>query len=258
LNALPLRNLPKECLAISFAAPKEWIDLRAAIERAEYSLVLSKAYKILYWGSRESLKLGFGEEPKSVNPYVLPTELDAPDNLTIKRFVEDGLCLALARDKSLMTRATRYDLFLIADNRSPYADALAGLKSVVGATAGVIAGLFSPVDERHPAPQQVAWAEALQVSIDMKNGQAWLVIDPDIWIWPRYARQAAKDFLSKRRRDRRNQLYDAILDAWIRLIFGSSDRNAEASVTAYDGPASSENPEFVLGSRSAFARRRSA
>lgn len=258
LNALPLTSLPKECLALSFATPKEWTDVRVATERAEYSLVLSKTDKILCWGSRELLKLGFAEEPKSVTPYVLPTELDVPDNLTIKRFVEDGLCAALARDKPLMTRATRYDLFLIADNRSPHAVALAGLKRVVGATAGVIAGLFSPVDDKHAVPQQVAWAEALQISIDVKNGQAWLVVDPDIWIWPRHARQVAAEFLRKRRSDRRNERYDAILDAWIRLIFGSDDRNAKASVTAYDGPASSENPEFIFGSRSAFSRRRSA
>jgi len=256
LNALPLTVLPKECLAVSFAAPKEWADLRTAGERANHRLILSKTTTILCWGPRSALKEGFGEEPKSVDTFLLPTDLGAPDNLTIKRFVEDGLCAALVRGKPLLTRSTRNASFLIAQ-RQDATDGLARLRGVVGTTTGVIAGLFTLVDDEHPDPEQVAWAEAMRVSIDVKNGQVWMVVDPDIWIWPHRATELATDFLSKRRRDRRNPRYNAILDAWIRLLVGSPDLNAEATVTAFTCSTAPENPAFTFGSRSAFARRSS-
>jgi hypothetical protein len=193
LNALPLTVLPKECLALSFAAPKEWAELRTARERADYRLIVSKTNTVLCWGPRPAIKAGFGEQPKSVDIFLLPSDLAAPDNLTIKRFVEDGLGAALIRDKPLLTRSTRNASFLIAQ-RQGATDGLARLKGVVGTTSGVIAGLFASVDDEHPHPEQVAWAEAVRVSIDVKNGQAWIVIDPDIWIWPHRARQLATDF----------------------------------------------------------------
>lgn len=171
-------------------------------------------------------------------------------------FVEDGLCAALVRGKPLLTRSTRNASFLIAQ-RQDATDGLARLRGVVETTSGVIAGLFTAVDDEHPDPEQVAWAEAAQVSVDVKNGQAWMVVDPDISIWPHRARELATDFLSKRRGGRLNERYNAILDAWIRLLVGSTDLNAHATVTAFAGPTGPENPEFTFGSRSAFSRRRS-
>jgi hypothetical protein len=256
LNALPLTVLPKECLAVSFAAPKEWADLRTARERANHRLILSKTTTVLCWGSQSALKEGFGEEPKSADIFLLPTDLTAPDNLSIKRFVEDGLCAALVRGKPLLTRSTRNASFLIGQRQDDN-DGLARLRGVVGTTTGVIAGLFTSVDDEHPDPKQVAWAEAARVSIDVKNGQVWMVVDPDIWIWPHRARELATDFLNKRRKDRRNERYNAILDAWVRFLVGSTDLNAHAAVTAFGGPTGPENPEFTFGSRSAFARRSS-
>lgn len=258
LNALPLLTRPTECLAVSFAGAKEWADIRQAHVRSENQLILSKASTILSWGSQAALEQGFGEKPQSITAHPLPTDLGSPDNLTIKRFMEDGLCAALVRGKPLLTRATRSASFLIVDRHAANAGALATLRAVVGATSGVIPGLFAPIDDVHPHPEQVAWAEAVRISIDVKNGEAWLLVDPDIWIWPHRARELARDFLSRRRGDRFNQKYNAILDAWIRLLVGSTDLNAEASITAFLGIAGPENPCFVFGSRTGFARRRTA
>ena len=258
LNALPLRALPTECLAVSFGSSKEWADLRQAQARSENQLILSKANTILCWGPQTALEQGFGEKPQSVAVHTLPADLDSPDNLTIKRFMEDGLCGALVRGKPFVTRATRSASFVIVDRHARDAGELGTLHGVVGGTSGVIGGFFAPIDDTHPHREQVAWAEAVRISIDVKNGDAWLLVDPDIWIWPHRARELARDFLSKRRGDRLNQRYNAILDAWIRLLVGSNDLNAEASVTAFQGPVGPENPCFVFGSRTGFARRRTA
>jgi len=104
--------------------------------------------------------------------------------------------------------------FLIVDPHAKTKSGLEALSHVVGGRiSGTIPGLFAPVTEQHPQPVKVDWAEAVQVSIDFKNGRAWLLLDPDIWIWPARARHDAVGFLDERRSDRFNQKYNAILDA---------------------------------------------
>lgn len=118
-----------------------------------------------------------------------------------------------------------------------------------------MAGLVAPVTDDHPHPEKVTWAEAVRVSIDFKNGQLWLLLDPDISIWPTRARKIAVDFLDQRRGDRYNKTYNALLDAWVRIILGTDERNAEITFSAFDGGIGAENPSFRVASRTAFARR---
>ena len=107
----------------------------------------------------------------------------------------------------------------------------------------------------HPQHEKVTWAEAVRVTIDLKNGQAWLLVDPDIWIWPVRAKELATDFMDKRRSDRYNNKYNAILDAWIRLILGSATRGSEVTVSAFEDGSEAENPTFRVGNRTGFAWR---
>ena len=32
-------------------------------------------------------------------------------------------------------------------------------------------------------------------ALEVKNGRHWLLIEPDIWIWPRFARKDARTFI---------------------------------------------------------------
>jgi hypothetical protein len=73
---------------------------------------------------------------------------------------------------------------------------------VVGKISGEIPGLFAIVDEDHPHPEKVRWAEAFRISIGRIDGRNWLLLDPDVWIWPTRAREDATDFLDKRRGNR--------------------------------------------------------
>jgi hypothetical protein len=129
------------------------------------------------------------------------------------------------------------------------------LTKVVGTTSGTVAGLLAPVIDGHPQAEKVTWAEAVRVSIDFKNGQLWLLLDPDVWIWPTRARKITVDFLDQRRGDRYNNRYNALLDAWIQIVLGTEERNAEIILSAFDGGTGAENPSFKVASRTAFARR---
>lgn len=255
LNALPVVSLPRQCLTLSFRNPKDWDDLRRARNDAEGNLILTKSDTVCCWGNRDQIADVFGTELSSIGSCDLQAHLGGPENLQIKGFVEEALCTALARGKPLLSRSTRSAAFLIADAHAEAQSDLDPLFDVVGKPFGEIHGLFAPTTEEHPHPEKVRWAEAARVSLDMKNGKAWLQLDPDIWVWPPRARKVAATFMDERRGDRYNKKYNALLDAWVRLILGTDERNVEIAVSAFDDGGEPENPAFRIATRTAFARR---
>ena len=64
--------------------------------------------------------------------------------------------------------------------------------------------------------------------------------------------------MDKRRGDRFNKKYNQLLDAWVRLIVGTSARNTEITVSAFASGSVAENPSFSLGTRTAFSQRRAS
>ena len=128
------------------------------------------------------------------------------------------------------------------------------LSRIVRNHSGIVPGLFTTITDEYPRAEQVRWAEAVRVSIDMKNSAVWLVIDPDIWIWPPRSRRDAIAFLDERRRDRLNQKYDEILSAWVQIIFATDKSPVEIDLTVSDDSESAGNPVFRVGSRSSYAR----
>jgi hypothetical protein len=255
LNALPLLSLPAQCLSLSFGHPKSWDELRSARNAAKAALILAKSPEGAWcWGSEQSAKETYGADLLSVEPAELPADLTRPDSLYLRGFVEEGMCAALARDKPLLTRTTRTGSFIIANPQAATAAALAPLIGVVKSAAGQIAGLKTVATPTHPA-EQVRWAEALRLALEIKDGKPWLLIEPEIWIWPSYARREAINFLDQRRADRYNSKHDALLTAWIRIILGTDQLNAAVTVAAFDAASDAANPSFQIGSRTAFSRR---
>jgi len=129
------------------------------------------------------------------------------------------------------------------------------LHQEVGKPFGQIAGILTPIDEEHPHPEKVHWAEALRVSIDFVDGRSWLILDPDIWIWPPRARRDAASFLDERRGDRYNNVYNSILDAWLAVLFREDDRQPVMNLSAFESGTDFENPSFSIGTRTAYTQR---
>jgi hypothetical protein len=255
LNALPVLSMPDQCLELSFSGPKDWDNIRQARIASHGNLILTKAEAVLCWGARGLIKEVFGNDLLSTDNRDLPKDLCSPHNLYAKGFVEEALCKALARNKPLRTRIVRSSAFLIADSRAEAQADFAPLVNVVGKTSGIVTGLLAPVTDEHPHSERVTWTEAVRASIDFKNGQLWLLLNPDVWIWPPRARKDAADFLDQRRRDRYNKTYNALVDAWVQIILGTDERNAEITLLAFDQGTDAENPSFKIASRTAFARR---
>ncbi|NQV56273.1 MAG: hypothetical protein HQ503_10480 [Rhodospirillales bacterium] len=163
--------------------------------------------------------------------------------------------MALARGKPLLVRSTKYSSYLITDRHSEDQSQLDALFRVVGKLHGVIPGAVAPTSEEFPQAENVSWAEALRVSIDFINGKYWLLLEPDIWIWPSRARKYETAFLDRRRSDRYNKKMNELLDAWVQSILGTENRNSEVRVSTFDEGSGLENPIFQIGTRTAFARR---
>jgi hypothetical protein len=254
-NALPITALPRQCLALSFTRAKEWAELRKAQHNAENSLFLTKADGVWCWGTHDRIRKAFGEDLSAIAPCDFPTNFRLAENLHFKGFAEEALCAAIARGKPLLWRTSRSSAFVITDPHAQDKTALEPLRNIVGSTSGIIAGLFTPVDEFNLRAEQVTWSEAVRVSIDSRAGQHWVLLNPDVWIWPVRARTIAADLLDERRRDRFNNKYNALLDVWIALILGTTERNAEVALSAFDAGSESENPQFRVATRTAYARR---
>jgi len=258
LNAFPILSTPQKCLSLSFKSPKEWDELREATRETEQGLVFTKSDTVWCWGTRNMVKDTFGDDIENITSRDVPSDITAPGNLHVKGFVEEALCVALSRNKPLLARTNRTSAYLIADPHTEDVGAFEPLSQVVGKTSGIIPGLFATAHPDDIKPQQVSWSEAVSVSIDYKNGQLWLLIDPDVWIWPRNARKDAREFLDKRRSDRFNKKYNELLDAWREIILGTGALNAEVSVSTFAEGDEVENPVFIIGSRTAFSRRLAA
>lgn len=256
LNALPVTSWPTQCHVLSFSKPKEWADLRAAQRNTENNLILTKSESVWCWGAQSCIREEFGRALSSIDTFDLSQKIaNLHENLHIKGFLEEALCAALVRGKPLLARTTRTSAFLIADRHSEDQSLLDPLFQVVGKFHGEIAGLFAPTDDNHPELEQVSWAEALRVSIEIKNGKFWLLLDPDIWIWPNRARRDATTDMDQRRSDRYNKKFNELINAWISIVLGTTERNAEIAVSAFDEGSKAENPSFRITTRTAFAHR---
>lgn len=252
-NALPLISLPSQCLALSFHAPKTSDEVRLIRDKAKAPIILARSRDGWCWGDEEIIKTTFGADLRTIVPVSLPADLFSPGNLHLKGFIEEAIVSALAIGKPLIRQSTRQGSFLIANPAASSKDALAPLTKVVSTTGGNIAGLRTvPTDGS--APEQARWAEALRVSLESKNGRHWLLIDPDIWIWPRFARKDATDFIDARRKNRFNAKHDALLSAWIQIVLGTAQVNATVSAKAFTSGNDAANPSFTIGSRTAYAR----
>ncbi|HXH05344.1 MAG TPA: SIR2 family protein [Vicinamibacterales bacterium] len=253
MNALPLQSLPSQCLELTFHAPKTCDELCAIRDKAKTPIILARSRPGWCWGDEGVITNTFGSDLKAITPTSLPADPCAPDGLHLKGFFEEAVASALVRGKPLISRNTREGVFLIVNPAAPTKEALAPLTEVVGAISGNVNG---PKATRSgdDAPERVRWAEALRISIERKNGQHWLLIEPDIWIWPRFARKGAVDFIGARRKDRFNTKHDALLSAWIQIILGTATRNTTVTIKAFASGSDVANPSFTIGSRTAYTR----
>lgn len=256
LSGLPILSLPDRCHSLTFSTPMKWDELRKVMFDSRGGLVLAKGSTVFVWGTKHQVLLAFGGNIESIAEASVPSDLRTPENYPMKSLILRALSVSLARNRPLLTRTQRHAAYLIADPHAAVRSDLAPLAAMVGGTGGTVSGLFTTPTAEHPEIEQVEWAEALRISVDQRHGRLWLVVQPDFWTWPARARRDAQDFMADRRRDRLNGKYNQLLDAWLSVVLGDHQRGAEIQLSPFDSGDDVENPRFVLGSRTAFTRRR--
>ena len=256
LNALPVTSIPTTCYSLTFGSTKQWSDIKEALRNAKGKLVLTKGDQVLCWGSEADIKAQF-QDIKTLELCEFKDQIETlEDNLHLKGFLEEALSKALVNGKPMLSRMLGSTSYVIVDAHAEDKSALKTLISTAGgASSGKIPGLFAPADEFHKESEQVFWAEAARISLDTKDGKFWLLVEPDIWIWPLRARRHATDFLDRRRADRFNKKYNDLLDAWVHLILGTEARNATITITSFASTSGHGNPSFSIGTRTAFSQK---
>jgi len=115
--------------------------------------------------------------------------------------------------------------------------------------------MVSAITPEHPKSEEVWWAEAVRFDVDEIDGRFWLVLKPDVWIWPKHARQLAIGFLDERLGNRFNNRGDALLSAWINLLLPSAERAADHVLQPFGEQEGAGSPKIVVNARTAFSRR---
>jgi len=255
MNALPVRALPTEALAVTTRHPKDWKMLREVQRNAASRIVLTKGEQIMAWGNLQAVQGAFGDGFVSAAPVSLSMTADGPDELHVQGFLEEGLVWALARGRPLVARSSRHGSVLIADRNPRDPTGLAPVKAKVGNVAGPIPRLMTSVTDEHPKAEPLFFAECLHISLSWKDGKCWLLVNPDIWVWPPRGRELASGFLDQRRRGRFNGKHNDLMDAWIDVLFGGRTEPIDARFALNDERQPGANASFEIGSQTAFSRR---
>lgn len=255
LNALPVLAWPTRCFELSLNKRLSWDDIANARKSSGGRLVITRGPSVLCCGRQDLIRETFGKDLVWTKEIDVPADLGSPNNLYVKGFMEELCCKALARGKALRSRVSGPKVYLVADASKQPHEELKGLIGLVRSVSGDVPGLMTPVTDEYPVPEKVTWAEAARVSVDFRDGKLWLLIEPDVWIEPPRARRLAVDFLDKRRGGRFNKEFNALLDAWVHIVLGTPERNADVDLSAFDDGTGAENPSFTVSSRTAFTRR---
>lgn len=259
-NGLPLGAMPTACLSLKFQTEKEWEFLRDMESKSGDAIICTKGAGVLAWGTKDALELSFGNDLLEIESVDLTDSIrDLDNNLYLKGFLEKALCLSLKRDKPLILRSWRGGYTLIVNHVAQTDVGFSSLrKAVQSALHGNINGLLTASTAEHPERQQVSWAEAVQIDLFERDGKFWLLLKPDVWIWPKRARDEALEFLDNRKGKRFNKKADDILSAWVSALLPADCKAADTAISPFALGGKAENPVFLINNRTAFSRRSGA
>jgi len=258
INAVPV-SLPTHCLALQLKSMVDWAAIQDAEQASLDELILTKAESVLMWGKRSVAEALFKGNVVDFKLEDISAQVgDLKNHLYLKAFIEKALGRALVRNKPLLCRNAYHRTFLVADRFSKDQAKLASVSKIVGSVHGEIRGALTVVSDKHPRQDQVSWAEAVQISVEEKNGQYWLILDPDIWIWPRRAKRDVTEFLDGRRGDRFNAKTDHLTSAWSQILFEGATQGSIVELKPFGEGDESENPTFQIEMGTTFSRQRRA
>lgn len=245
-NGLPILGCPTVCAQIELTDYIKYPDLQQAVADKGSKVVMTKTDRILAWGNQDEMRGVFAAgRVKSIDKFEITDPAAAiSDHTLMKAFYEEALARALQRGKPLMLNHDGFRYSLVVDNKLANNPIFQPLKLAVG-YKGKPGWLTGRVKDNNNA----TWAESIGIKLEEKEGSLILLLTPNIWISPSTERENCFDFLRSRRIYRYNNVQNELLDAWIKLLFGTTGAQ-EIKVSCFadtDFPA-----EFTVSTRSVF------
>ncbi len=196
---------------------------------------------VICFGRDEDVRAAFGEFGiAEFGLYAIETNrLRLGDSAEIG-LLFDALCRALTRELpvTFLPGARK----LVVDLAQTDAEALDGLRRVVGSVAGTIAG------------PGMKWSEAAALRLEYRLDRLFLLINPTVWLHREPGApvpEPAREFVRQRLASRYNPGWNSILEAWIALLLrGQKEREFRAL-----GIANGVDAVFALSSVTPFSRR---
>lgn len=256
LSALPLTRIPERCAKVILKKTPSWDTVSEIQRQSETDAILTFDGDVMAWGSSQELERAFGSDFVGTEEMTFNSDWRTSSRLHLKRFLEDGLAQALCRERPLLRRRRGSGIFLIVDQKAQDIGIFQDLFHETGKTTGLVPGLSIPETEHHRRADKVHFAEAVHVSLAFADDRLWLLLKPDVWIWPSFARQHATQFLDSRKANRRNDKHDRLLSAWIGILSDHAGKDVEVALTPFDGEAGFANPEFGFSTQTGYAMKR--
>lgn len=211
-------------------------DVRQAVEAVDGQVVAHRRGDgVLAFGADAELRRIF--TPHRIHDWDMGA-LD-PARPTDLGLLYDALSRALVRDRPL--RAQRHGRTLAIDTAQATDDALKPIKTTTQELCGIVPGTGLP------------WAEAVELQLEVQFGRLWLVFEPTIWAavpMDDSLRTIRGAFIKERRTTRYNDVSNALIDAWAKLL-GSDTPLASFGFDGGDGM----DAEFQVSTTTAFARK---
>ena len=253
-NALHIIGFPNTCGTIDYDGTLDIGQLKNVLFEKQPHCSVCYMDRVLFWGDgKELAKIYEPKRVKSVSSFKIDDLMYAIDSSTyLKSMLEQTVATALVADKPLLLRKQGKTWYAITQHREADSDALKPLRDALTwkDRDGKLHKSF--VNGQVSGLKDVYWAEAVSLKVEARNGQLWLLLQPDVWISPNKMREEATDLLYKKKINRWNRQASDLLSAWIEILLGGVGKGS-ASLTAYKG---TEHPaQFQISMRSAFSRR---
>lgn len=248
-NALPITSLPKHCAVIETKTVLSGHDIKELLMKNHSRAIVSRTESVLAWGTEEDIMKALGAENiQSVSVHTLdnPGELIVA-NTGYHAFFERALAISLCDQRPITMKNDRGFVLTVlpkdANNPifQPLKEALTDRNGNLGSITGSV-GYSSTA----------TWSESVSIKLETRNGNCFIMLKPSIWIEPHAERRNQIEFVRGKRRYRYNPTTSKILDAWIKILFGTVGKN-ETEVTCFKD--SKYAATFKVNTRTAFSRR---
>lgn len=249
-NALMIRDLPNECAEISLSRAINHSELKDIKKLHLGRMIATLTDKILCFGSAEYLHGIF----KDINPVEIKTKKFEDiielirDSTLIKAFLEEALAYALVNGKPLSVRKRGGYSIVVSRNQfeNPLFDDLRNSIRTQRYNKDVV--------WNHN--KIITCCESLNIRLEIKNNNAFLLMKPDIWITPIGERENIRATIDNIKKTRYNDQTFKILSSWINLLLGEiKEKSSDGHSVPISYFEDSEFPvKFTINTRSAYSR----